>query len=293
LDHILKRRDGRAPPVPLDFQGQPTSVKAPEIERLREFVAERRQVCQLHVDAHVLHIPTTSQGESLLHAPFYSFFFFHDYHQDLLMKRMIRDHIRYNDIIVCAAARILDWLRAHSDEGVYDAIHIRGPSFEDLHSDVNTNPEWIMHDIAKHIPKGATLYIATDHADPSWFDPLREQYHLYFASDFRGVFDSLMPWYLEMVEQLICARSRTFVGTYYSTFSAYINRLRGYYRERDRDSQAGDERGAIASYYASPVAIKKEMMVYRALRKPLWMREFPTAWLDINQDVAPAKYRQH
>ncbi|KAI2504211.1 GDP-fucose protein O-fucosyltransferase [Fragilaria crotonensis] len=289
LDRILKRKDGRPPPVPLDFQGKPTSVKAPEIERLREFLAERRQVCQLHADARVLHIPTTSEGRSLLYAPFYSFFFFHDYHQELFVKRMIRDHIRYNDVIVCAAARILDWLRAHCDGGVYDAIHIRGPSYEDVHSDVNTNPAWIIRDIAKYIPKGATLYVSTDHADPSWFDPLRQDYRLYFASDFKDVFGSLMPWYMEMVEQLICARSRTFVGTYYSTYSAYTNRLRGYYQERDRDSQAGDEVGAIASYYASPVAIKKDMKVYRALRTPLWMREFPTAWLDIDQDVAATK----
>jgi hypothetical protein len=133
----------------------------------------RLNVCDPHTDALVLHIPTTSEGKSLLLAPFYSFFFF----------------------------------------------DIRGPSFEDAHSDVNTNPAWIAHDIAKYIPKGATLYIATDYADAAWFDPLREQYRLYFASDFKGVFDSLLPWYREMVEQLICARSQTFVGTYYSSFS--------------------------------------------------------------------------
>ena len=295
LKRIWKRIDGRPPPLALDFQGKPTSVKAPAIERLREFLAERRQVCNPHTDALVLHIPTTAQGKSLLFAPFYSFFFFDDYHDDLLVKRMIRDYVRYNDVIVCAAARIVDWLRTRGGSGsggIYDAMHIRGPSFEDAHSDVNTNPAWIIHDIAKYIPKGATLYIATDHTtDMTWFDPLRDHYKLYFASDFKGVFDSMMPWYLEMVEQLICARSRTFVGTYYSAFSGYTNRLRGYYSERDygdttTTTDTDDTDGAIQSYYASPVTVKKDMRLYRALRKPLWMREFPTAWRDLNQDVA-------
>jgi hypothetical protein len=282
LNRIYKRTDGRKPPSPLDFQGKATPVTAPEVERLREFLAERQQVCTTHQDSVVLHIPTTAEGKSLLHAPFYSFFFFDDYHQDLLVKRMIRDHVRYNDVIVCAAARIIDWLRLHG--GVYDAIHIRGPSYEDLHSDVNTNPEWIIHEISKYIPKGTTLYIATDHADPSYFDPLREQYKLYFAADFKGVFDSLLPWYLEMVEQFICSRSRTFVGTYYSTFSAYTNRLRGYYSQRDE--LEGYEDGMIQSFYSSPVSVKKDMKLYKSLRKPLTMREFPIAWRDINHGVA-------
>jgi len=88
-----------------------------------------------------------------------------------------------------------------------------------------------------------------------------------------------------MVEQLICARSRTFVGTYYSTFSAYTNRLRGYYSQRDQ--LEGNENGEIMSYYASPVSIKKDMKLYKALRRPFYTREFPTAWRDINNGVPP------
>jgi hypothetical protein len=38
--------------------------------------------------------------------------------------------------------------------------------------------------------------------------------------------------------------------------------------------------------------IKKDMTMYRALRKPLWMREFPTAWFNINQNVAPPHKQQ-
>jgi hypothetical protein len=284
MKRIIKKVDGRKMPTPLDFQGKPTPVAAPDIERLREFLAERTTICpgELHVNSVVLHFPTTTERKSLVQAPFYSFFFFDNWQQDLLVKRMIRDHLRYNDIIVCAAARIIDWLRVNV--GHYDAMHIRGPAYEDSHSDVNTNPEWIVHDMQKYIPKGSSVYIATDHSDKSWFQPLRKDYQLYFASDFAGVFDSLLPWYKEMVEQLICARGRNFVGTYYSSFSAYINRLRGYLSERDNPDADGE---VATSYYASPVNMQKDMKTYRALRRPFTMREWPTAWRDINHGVPP------
>ena len=37
------------------------------------------------------------------------------------------------------------------------------------------------------------------------------------------------PNFVGMVEQIIASQGRVFVGTWYSTFTGYINRLRGYY----------------------------------------------------------------
>ena len=32
-----------------------------------------------------------------------------------------------------------------------------------------------------------------------------------------------------MIESLVCSRAKAFAGTYYSTFTGYIHRLRGYH----------------------------------------------------------------
>mmetsp|Transcript_28709 Transcript_28709/g.66690 ORF Transcript_28709/g.66690 Transcript_28709/m.66690 type:complete len:194 (-) Transcript_28709:29-610(-) len=185
-------------------------------------------------------------------------------------------------------------------------MHIRGTLYENAHSDVSADPQWILSQVSPYLPQNSTIYIATDEADQEvFFAPFkRAGYRLAFASDFRGVMDSLMPWHMEMVEQLVCARAEVFVGTYYSSFSGYITRLRGYYGQRDRaglsfqkerkgedrDEDDGEEEESqngelLTTYYHTPENAKKELRMYRAIRNPFNMREFPTAWRNLNYDV--------
>jgi len=322
IARIMKRVDGRAHPTPWDFQGKPKPVKAPELERLREFMAERRQICShgknkekdfLYPNEILLHIPAPAEpkngnennknsqiSSSVMEVPFYTFFFQDNSAQDLVLKRMVRDSLRYNDVIVCAAARIVDWFRYNV--GHYHALHIRHPSYEDkFHSEVHAQPEWILHDVQKYLPHGSHIYIATDYysyddgpddvKDKNWFAPLQKKYQLYFSSDFRGVLEHHLPnHYTEMVEQLICARAEIFVGTWKSSFSSYIHRLRGYYSPLIKDEDTNEEEGSLNnSFYASPVAQQQEMSVYQAIRRPFNEREFPIAWRDIDHDVAVPK----
>lgn len=78
-----------------------------------------------------------------------------------------------------------------------------------------------------------TLYIATDEGDKTWFKPFNEVgYNLYFAEDFSdqlrlgNVNLAVIQDMLGLCEQLICAHADHFVGSYYSTFTMYIKRLR-------------------------------------------------------------------
>lgn len=78
-----------------------------------------------------------------------------------------------------------------------------------------------------------TLYIATDEEDKTWFKPFSEaEYNLYFAEDFSdqlrlgNVNLAVIQDMLGLCEQLICAHADHFVGSYYSTFTMYIKRLR-------------------------------------------------------------------
>jgi hypothetical protein len=278
------KEDRREAPYHLHFQGKPTPVNAPLVERLREFVADRQALCTYEgpmIAASLLHIPTTKEGKSLLFSPFYSFLFHSDYREDLLMKRLVRNEMHFNDEIVCAAARIVDALKTMGG-GTFHAFHIRSIAYENAHHDVHEDPQWIMMEIQGVVPKNSTVFVSTDEANKGYFAVLATEYNLYFASDFRAQYlASLNPGYLELVQQLVCARSEIFVGTFYSSFSGYINRMRGYYSTREESP--GYEEGALNSYYHSPTTMKKEMRMYRAMRKPFHFREWPTAWRDIDR----------
>ena len=277
--------DRRAPPYHLDFQGKPTPVNAPLVERLREFAADRQTLCTYEgpiEKATLVHIPTTKEGKSLIYSPFYSFIFFEDYKQDLLMKRMVRNEMRYNDDIVCAAARTVEALKLMGG-GTFQAFHIRSAAFENAHHDVHEEAPWIVREIHGLLPKNATVFVSTDESDQTFFAPLAREYNIYFASDFRQTYlTGVNPGQLELVQQLICARSETFIGTFYSSFSGYINRMRGYYSTREE--RDGYEEGTLNSYYHSPTTMKKEMRTYRAIRKPFHFREWPTSWRDIDRE---------
>jgi hypothetical protein len=129
----------------------------------------------------------------------------------------------------------------------------------------------------------STIYIATDERDKPFFTPLREQYNIFFLDDFLHLVPDLNKNYYGMLDQLIASRGRTFVGTYYSTFTGYINRIRGYHSQKD----TADEylKGVINSYYYIPKENKQDLKHYISLLEPLWAREFPVAWRDIDHNV--------
>lgn len=87
-----------------------------------------------------------------------------------------------------------------------------------------------------------------------------------------------------MIDQLVAAKADKFVGTYFSTFTGYINRIRGYHNSRLD--------GAIDSYYYVPQSqssLRKAMREYHAVEPPFWQREFPVAWRDIDHNIKENK----
>merc|ERR1712037_185949 len=76
------------------------------------------------------------------------------------------------------------------------------------------------------------LYIATDEVDLSFFDVFREHYTVRFLSDYKELagFDNLDPNFVGQIDQVVCVGGKDFLGTYFSSFTAYIGRLRGYHK---------------------------------------------------------------
>jgi hypothetical protein len=92
-----------------------------------------------------------------------------------------------------------------------------------------------------------------------------------FLSDFKDKVDmsSLRSDQFGMLEQVVASRGRAFVGVWWSTFTGYIMRMRGYHGlEKD-------------SWYAMP-EYRNEMQRYQEPEGPGWWREWPTCWTKID-----------
>ena len=126
--NIFNEVDGRKKPTLKEFEGHPTPVDAPLEDRMREMLADRDELCiydERLQNAPVIHFPAEKGTRLLTH--FYAFIFFADWEADLWSKRFVRDHLRYIDEIMCAAARIVQAVRERSKDpdGLFDTLHVR------------------------------------------------------------------------------------------------------------------------------------------------------------------------
>ena len=131
---------------------------------------------------------------TLLYIPPPAFIFFADWRQDLWSKRFVRDHLRYVDDIVCAAARVVEAVRDHARknerhnasriEGIYDSMHVRRGDFQYTPTRL---PADQLYKLSPELTEGATLYVATDEKDKEFFRIFMDHYDVVFLDDFRRV----------------------------------------------------------------------------------------------------------
>lgn len=214
------------------YTGNPTPVDAPPLERLREMLSTRKELCVYNEEmqqAKYLHAMGNNQSGARFLTHFYALLFFEDWRQDLLLKRFVRDHFRYADDLQCAAARIVQALRKLSREngdpkGVFDTFHVRRGDFLDFQKGSQVDSQQIYKNAQSVLQEGSSVYIATDERDKTFFDPLRKHYQLYFLDDFQHLLNGIPMSKFGMLDQLVASMGRTFVGLFYSTFTGYINR---------------------------------------------------------------------
>ncbi|XP_022858266.1 uncharacterized protein LOC111379162 [Olea europaea var. sylvestris] len=84
------------------------------------------------------------------------------------------------------------------------------------HLDRDTHPEFILCRIAKWVPPGRTLFIASNERKPEFFSPLAVRYRLAYSSNYSSLLDPLVEnnYQLFMVERLIMMGSETFIRTF-------------------------------------------------------------------------------
>mmetsp|Transcript_4018 Transcript_4018/g.7053 ORF Transcript_4018/g.7053 Transcript_4018/m.7053 type:complete len:559 (+) Transcript_4018:131-1807(+) len=191
-------------------------------------------------DARIVHFKENLLGH------FYTFLYFRDPQEGRRIKRIIRDHVHFREEIIEYAERIITKLRDFK----YSCIHVRRNDFQ--FGEAFTSAEDIVKNTKGLFPENEIIYVATDelsdnnakrhswskpdamvkHTTHTWFNPFREHWggdKVWFMSDFYNeLLQDVPSIYLGCIDTLICSRARRFVGTRKSTFSGYINRLRGY-----------------------------------------------------------------
>lgn len=240
-----------------------TTVK----ERMHAFGGERHPVfydSKLQ-QAHHIHFPAEPQYRLLQHH--YAFAFFANPEMQSFYRRFVRDYMRYKDSIQCSGHELLQLVRAEARNiapefgGDYYALHVRRGDFQ--FKDVKLSAEEIVQNLhypngTSIIPRGAMVYLSTDDPDgvckgcmvqrkpcntyvspkpvgcpedTSWKAFTKAGWKVRFMRDFlrRGYLNDVNPNVHGMVESIVCSRAKIFAGTYFSTFTGYIHRLRGYH----------------------------------------------------------------
>ena len=280
------------------YVGKPNPVDAPAEERAKENWAQRTTLCiyddeiqeapLIHFGVEYLRDDDEGVKGARLLVQFYEFLFFQDWKQDLWTKRFVRDHVRYVDMIQCAAARVVNAVRERardsipSSNGEYDAFHIRRGDFQ--YKKTRVDADKIYEASKDALTPNATIYIGTDERDKSFFKPVADHYDLVYLDDFKDLVSDVNSNFYGMLDQLITSRARVFFGCWYSTFTGHITRIRGYHSVNSK--LPGYEDGALPNtYYYVPEDKKLQMQTFFPVKKNFWEREFPTAWRDIDKSI--------
>lgn len=115
--------------------------------------------------------------------------------------------------------------------GDYDAIHVRRGDIlktrkdrfgversKHPHVDRDTRPEFILRRIAKWVPPGRTLFIASNERTPGFFSPLAISYKLAYSSNYSKILDPVIEnnYQLFMIDRLIMMGAKTVINTFKS-----------------------------------------------------------------------------
>ncbi|XP_028761502.1 uncharacterized protein LOC114720064 [Neltuma alba] len=113
--------------------------------------------------------------------------------------------------------------------GDYDAMHVRrGDKMKTRkdrfgvvktlhpHLDRDTRPVFILCRIAKWVPPGRTLFIASNERTPGFFSPLSVRYKLAYSSNYSKILDPVVEnnYQLFMIERLVLMGAKTFIKTF-------------------------------------------------------------------------------
>lgn len=144
-------------------------------------------------------------------------------------KQFLKLHLRYTPEIFAAAKRAVQQM---GGLGAYSCMHVRRNDLQ--YKDSFLEAAQSLRNVQTKLRKHELLYLATDEIKQGFFDAFASEG--YSVRRLRDVLPlqannggtMIQSKHEGMIEQLICAYSRAFIGTSSSTFSSYIFRLHAY-----------------------------------------------------------------
>lgn len=216
---------------------------------------------------------------------FYAFLHFTNSTIDNHYKRLVRDTLHYRDEVFCTAGKIVHALQREaalpsSTPSFFSALHVRRGDLQFKEVKISAE-EWYNNSKELWRPN-ELLYIATDEKNKTWFEPIQKHRPIKFLDDYSEMagLANVDSVYIGLIETIIASHGRTFVGTWFSTFSNYINRLRGYNGRSMEDS------------WYSYLPRKSKMHGWEYPNGNYGAREFPIAWVGIDGNEVPKAEQQ-
>ena len=262
--------------------------------RIQQFCGKERDPLYYNQTLHdipVWHFETRDLRYRLL-VHFYAVLFFTDAKIGNYYKRFARDFFRYHHEVFCAAGKIILALQYENDMlsgntnptadldpelvGGYSSLHVRRGDLQFKEARLNAS-EW--YENTKELWKpNEILYVATDEGDKTFFDDFRKQHsgRLRFFDDYKALanLDKIDQTLYGMIDTVVASRGSIFVGTWFSTFSGYIVRLRGYF--------------GMSKYFTYYSYLERKFFMHEWMdvgAGSMYAREYPTAWTGIDGDV--------
>jgi len=264
-----------------DFLVLGTRFGAPDDTTTRSIKKHAAGRTLVDVDRHpshnatTIHFATDAKRDLRFLTHFYTFMRWARADLGRAARRVARDELRYRREIQCAAAEVIDLLNEKASGKNWTAIHVRRGDFQFTEAKVDANAVLKAVD---SVAQDSVIYVATDERKRDFFAPLAQKYTLVFLDDLATKGSKLQAALLEdpnwagMVEQLICGASPVFLGTWWSTFTGYITRIRGYRGLRP------------STFYVLPKYRDAFIKPSRPVGGAAWWREWPTGFEDIDDD---------
>ena len=176
----------------------------------------------------------------------------------------------------------------HQD-ATYIAYHIRRGDFQYKDMIISAKEVYANTKHLLHPNRTAIIYISTDHKNTNFFNPMKGNigdypgvysydgavFQLRFLKNYlrKAGLEKANQNHIGMIEQIICANAHTFFGTPLSSFSGYVTRMRGYYRDGRYDRTYYTKTSHLYTLHS-----QKEII------GPFWAREFSVAHSEIDDD---------
>lgn len=227
----------------------------------------------------IIRLPAESQAAQIISLPrLLTPFYAQIYAPPVIRRHMtayVRDRVRHYAYAPELAARIADGLHDR-----YFSVVVRRNEFitPAAYPQADICIEQIEAVIAERAPPGSLLVVATDEINRNFFRHLARRYRCVFARDLVTAVcpPGLTRWQISCVEQNLCALGESYVGTRLSTFSAYVNRIRGYIGAADTSIRFTDlSHRRIRDDEGNPAF---SWQPSRQCGEPLWAREFQEGW---------------